>query len=117
MFPNYELATMEDVLVEKMVKDEKFFKEEFLGRVKKRGKEIIDTRGFSSVMSAGKAILDHLHDWYLGTNEGVNISMAVHSDGCYGVEKGLYCSFPVRCTGNFNYEINKDVKLSEFATN
>ena len=115
MFPNYEQAHMEGTAVPKLINDENFLKNDFMDRVKKRGKEIIDVRGFSSVMSAGKAILDHLHDWYQGTIEGVYVSMAVHCDGAYGVEKGLYCSFPVRCTGNFNYEVNKDVKLSEFA--
>jgi len=115
MFPNYEEANFENVQITKLIKDEEYLKNEFLNRVKKRGKEIIDTRGFSSVMSAGKAICDHLSEWYHGNNEGIFTSMAVLSDGCYDVEKGLYCSFPVHCTGNFGYEINKDVKLSVFA--
>ena len=55
---------------------------------------MLKAKGFSSVFPAGKALCDHLHDWYLGTDENVCVSMAVCSDGSYGIEKGIYCSFP-----------------------
>lgn len=68
-------------------------------------------RGGSSVFSAASATIDHLRDWYCGTNEVV--SMGVVSDGSYGIPKGLFSSFPVICK-NFEWEIVKGVKLSEF---
>ena len=88
-----------DVKVTKLIKDD-YFKKEFLQRVSKRGSEVMNTKGISSVMPAGKALCDHLYDWYHGTKDSC-ISMAVCSDGCYGLEKGIYCSLPVCCKGNF----------------
>lgn len=109
MFPNFEEAVVNQEKVTTIVNDEKYFKEEFLMRVSKRGSEIIKVKGFSSVFPAGKALCDHLHDWYLGTN-GARTSMVVCSDGsCYGIEKGIFCSLPVVCNGNFEYEVDKSV--------
>ena len=73
---------------------------------------MIKVKGFSSVFPAGKALCDHLHDWYHGTKE--NVSMSVCSDGSYGITKGIYCSLPVLCKGNFEYEIDRTIKLSEY---
>ena len=53
-------------------------------------------RGASSVCSAASAVIDHLKDWYLGTN-GKIVSMGVVSNGQYGITKGLIASFPVTC--------------------
>ena len=68
--------------------------------------------GGSSVFSAANAVIDHLKDWFLGTDKIV--SLGVVSEGDYGIPKGLWTSLPVRCTGNFKYEIVRDVPLSEF---
>lgn len=57
-------------------------------------------------------MIDHLRDWYLG-NERV-VSMGVHSEGDYDIPKGLWTSLPVRCVGNFKYEIVRNVPLSGF---
>jgi hypothetical protein len=65
--------------------------------VGKRGAEIIDARGASSAASAANAAVDHVRDWVLGA-DGLR-SMAVTSDGSYGVEEGLMSSFPVRVGG------------------
>ena len=69
----------------------------FIPRVAGRGAEIIDVRGGSSVASAAHAALCHVRDWVLGTPEGTWTSMAVPSDGSYGVPEGLVSSFPVGC--------------------
>ena len=71
--------------------------ETFIPRVARRGAEIIEVRGGSSVASAGHAALCHVRDWVLGTPEGAWTSMAVASDGSYGVPAGLVSSFPVTC--------------------
>ncbi len=53
-----------------------------------------------------------MHDWWLGSN-GRIVTMAVPSDGSYGVPEGLVCGFPVICTGNGEYEIVKGIELSK----
>ena len=71
----------------------------------------MQARGGSSVFSAASAVVDHLRDWYLGSDKIV--SMGVRSEGDYGIPEGLWSSFPVRCK-NFTYEIVKGLPLSEF---
>jgi len=73
--------------------------------VRTRGKAIIDARGKSSAASAGFAAIDHIHDWFLGTGDHRYVSMAVPSDGSYGIPEGLIYSFPVRITAPWQYEI------------
>ena len=72
----------------------------------------MQVRGGSSVFSAANAVADHLRDWYLGSNKVV--SMGVVSEGDYNIPKGLWTSLPVRCLGNFKYEIIRDVPVSDF---
>lgn len=73
--------------------------------VRTRGKAIIDARGKSSAASAAQAAMDHIHDWFLGTGDNTVVSMAVPSDGSYGIPEGLVYSFPVRITAPWKYEI------------
>ena len=62
---------------------------------------MLETKGFSSVFPAGKALCDCLHDWYLGSGNK-NVSMAVKPKGAYGIgNEDIYCSLPVKCTGNW----------------
>jgi malate dehydrogenase len=70
--------------------------DEFIPRVARRGSEIIDVRGASSAASAASAAVDHMHDWVHGTPEGDWVSVALPSDGSYGVPEGLVSSFPCR---------------------
>ena len=92
--------------------DRDWYENEYLPRVGKRGAEIIEARGASSAASAANAAVDHIHDWYLGA-DGLR-SMAVPSQGQYGVEEGLVSSFPVRCSGG-SYEIVEGLEITEFA--
>jgi len=96
------------------VGDEKWLSDEFIPRVAKRGAEIIEARGASSAASAANAAIDHIHDWVLGTPEGDWTSMAVPSDGSYGVPEGLISSFPVVCK-NGKYEIVQGLDINEFS--
>ena len=79
-----------------MVGDESWVADEYIPRVGKRGAEIIEARGASSAASAANAAIDHVHDWVAGTADGDWVSMAVPSDGSYGVEEGIISSFPCR---------------------
>src|SRR4051794_38174752 len=92
--------------------DEGWYAEEYIPRVGKRGAEIIDARGASSAASAANAAIDHVSDWVQGA-DGLR-SMAVASDGSYGVEEGLISSFPVRVSGG-SYEIAQGLEVGHFA--
>jgi malate dehydrogenase len=89
-----------------------WYENEYIPRVGKRGAEIIEARGASSAASAANAAIDHVRDWYLGA-DGLR-SMAVPSDGSYGVEEGIVSSFPVRCSGG-EYTIEQGLDVGEFA--
>ena len=91
-----------------------WYENEYIGRVAKRGAEIIDARGASSAASAANAALEHVRDWVLGTEEGDWTSMGVPSDGSYGIEEGLMYSFPVTCAGG-QYSIVQDLPVSNFS--
>ena len=91
-----------------------WYEDEYIPRVAKRGAEIIDARGASSAASAANAALEHMRDWVAGTPAGDWTSMAVPSDGSYGIEKGLMYSFPVRCEGG-DYAIVQGLPVDDFS--
>jgi malate dehydrogenase len=80
-----------------LVGDHQWVDEDFIPGVAKRGAAVIEARGASSAASAANAAICHVRDWMLGTPEGDWVSMAVVSDGSYGVPEGLVSSFPCTC--------------------
>ncbi len=86
---------------------------DFIPTVQQRGAAIIKARGASSAASAANAAIEHMRDWALGT-AGKTVSMGIHSDGSYGVERGLIYSFPVICSGG-RYEIVQGLSISPFS--
>jgi malate dehydrogenase len=96
------------------INDQAWLEGDFIPTVQKRGAAIIDARGASSAASAASAAVDHVHDWVLGTPDGDWVSMAIPSDGSYGVEQGLISSFPVTCAGG-EYTIVQGLEVSEFS--
>ncbi len=91
--------------------DATWLAEDFDRTVRTRGKAIINARGKSSAASAATAAIHHVHDWLLGSGANDYVSMAVPSDGSYGIPEGLIFSFPCRITGPGTYEIVKDLEL------
>ncbi|MCZ6770891.1 MAG: malate dehydrogenase [Proteobacteria bacterium] len=91
-----------------------WYENEYIPRVAKRGAEIIDARGASSAASAANAAIEHLRDWVLGTPAGDSVSMALPSDGSYGIEEGLMYSFPVTCEGG-SYTVVADILVDDFS--
>ncbi len=85
----------------------------FIPTVQQRGAAIIKARGLSSAASAANAAIEHMRDWALGTN-GKIVSMAIVSDGSYGISKGLVYSYPVTCA-NGAYTIVQDLPVSDFS--
>jgi malate dehydrogenase len=94
--------------------DQAWLEDDFIPTVQQRGAAVIKARGLSSAASAANAAVDHMRDWALGTGEGDWVSMAVPSDGSYGVPKGLVSGFPVTCAGG-RYEIVQGLHLDEFS--
>lgn len=109
-YPDINHATVAGSKATDLV-DEAWTLEEFIPTVQQRGAAIIKARGLSSAASAANAAIEHIRDWALGTS-GKIVSMGIHSDGSYGVEKGLIYSFPVVCAGG-NYEIVQGLEISE----
>ena len=94
--------------------DQAWYADEYIPRVAKRGAEIIEARGASSAASAANAALEHMRDWVLGTPAGDWTSMAVPSDGSYGIEEGLMYSYPVTCSDG-NYAIVEGLEINDFS--
>ena len=86
----------------------------FIPTVAKRGTAIIDARGASSAASAASATIDAAHDWLLGSHTDDWVSMAVASDGSYGIPEGLIYSFPVK-TSNGSWSIVQDLEINDFS--
>jgi len=97
-----------------VVGDRAWIENDFIPTVAKRGAMVIAARGASSAASAASATIDAARDWLLGTPEGNWVSMAVISDGSYGVPEGLFSSFPVT-TKDGNWTIVSGLEIDEFS--
>lgn len=113
MFPDLFNATVKGQKAVDAVDDMAWYENEYLPNVGKRGAAIIEARGASSAASAANAAIDHVRDWVLGSDG--RRSMAVPSQGQYGVEEGIISSFPVRLPGDGTYEIVEGLEVGEFA--
>src|SRR5208282_1654324 len=94
--------------------DQPWIEEHFIPTVQQRGAAVIKARGSSSAASAASAAMDHMRLWFLGTTEGDWTSMAVPSDGSYGVREGITYSYPVTCR-NGDYQIVQGLTIDEFS--
>ncbi len=111
MVPDIDRATIAGRPVADLL-DAAWLAGEFDETVRERGKAIIQARGKSSAASAANSAIDHIHDWFCGTGDQDWTSMAVPSQGQYGVPEGLIFSFPVRITAPWKYEIVEGLELS-----
>ncbi|MFW2513055.1 malate dehydrogenase [Demequina sp. SO4-13] len=93
-YPDIAHATIGGRPAAEVVSDDAWVADEFVPTVAKRGAAIIEARGASSAASAANATIEHVHDWVNGTPEGDWTSVALPSDGSYGVPEGLVSSFP-----------------------
>ncbi len=97
-----------------LVNDETWIESTFIPTVAKRGAAIIEARGLSSAASAANATVEHMRDWVLGTPDGDWVSMAIPSDGSYGVAEGVISSFPC-VVKNGKYEIVQGLEIDPFS--
>jgi malate dehydrogenase len=113
-YPDFYGAKIKGRSAAEVIGDEGWLKETFIPAVQQRGAAIIKARGSSSAGSAANAIVDTVCSLNTDTPEGDWNSVAVCSDGSYGVEEGLICSFPVRARSG-KWEIVQNVPLNEFS--
>lgn len=113
-YPDLEHATVAGRPALEVVDDTEWVRDVFIPTVQQRGTAIIKARGASSAASAASAAIDHIHDWVLGTPAGDWVSMAMPSDGSYGVPEGLISSFPVTCADGA-YTVVPDLPRTEYA--
>ena len=113
-YPDLFNAKVDGKNAAELVDDQEWLENTFIPTVAKRGAAIIEARGLSSAASAANATVEHMRDWALGTPDGDWVSMAVPSDGSYGVPEGLISSFP--CTvKDGRYEIVQGLEINEFS--
>ncbi len=112
-YPDISHTTIAGKAAKELV-DVDWYRDEYIDRVGKRGAEIIAARGASSAASAANGAIEHIRDWVLGTPADDWVSMAVPSDGSYGIPEGLIFSFPVTCK-NGDYSIVQGLEIDEFS--
>ncbi|MEY3200694.1 MAG: hypothetical protein RIR70_244 [Pseudomonadota bacterium] len=113
MYADYRFATSNGDSVKTLVNDEAWNRDTFLPTVGKRGAAIIEARGLSSAASAANAAIDHIRDWWMGSN-GEWVTMGVPSDGSYGIPEGIVFGFPCT-TANGEYQIVKGLEIDAFS--
>ena len=114
MYPDFANAKINGQPVPSVIKDEAWLQGEFISTVQQRGAAIIKARGLSSAASAANAACNTVYKLTHPTPAGDWFSVGVHSDGSYGIEKGLIFSYPV-CSNGSNFEIVQNVPLSDFS--
>lgn len=112
-YPDISNATVNGGAAGDLV-DQAWLEDDFIPTVQERGAAIIKARGASSAASAAAAAIDHMRTWAMGTAEGDWVSMAIPSDGSYGIEPGIIYSYPVT-TSNGEYTIVQDLEISDFS--
>lgn len=113
-YPDVFHARVGDENAATLVNDQAWIEDDFIPTVAKRGAAIIAARGSSSAASAANATIEHMRDWVYGTPEGDWVSMAVPSDGSYGVPEGLISSFPCTVTDGA-YAIVQGLEIDAFS--
>jgi malate dehydrogenase len=112
MYADYRFCESNGQSIKALINDHTWNNDVFLPTVGKRGAAIIDARGLSSAASAANAAIDHMRDWFLGSDDWV--TMGVPSDGSYGIPEGIVYGFPCECKGG-NFKIIKGLEIDEYS--
>lgn len=113
-YPDLFHAEVDGKNAAQLINDQQWLEDTYIPTVAKRGAAVIKARGSSSAASAANAALEHIRSWVQGTPEGDWVSMAVPSDGSYGVPEGLISSFPCTCV-NGEYKIVQGLEIDAFS--
>lgn len=112
-YPDLHHATVKGKTAIDLVAQD-WYEKTYIPEVQQRGAAIIKARGASSAASAASSAIDHMRTWAMGTAEGDWVSMAVYSDGSYGISEGLIYSFPCVCK-NGDWEIVQGLDINAFS--
>jgi len=113
-YPDIAHAVLDGKPAASVLNDDAWVRDTFVPTVAKRGAAIIEARGASSAASAANAAMEHVNNWVNGTPEGVWTSVAMPSDGSYGVPEGLVCGFPA-VSKNGAWEIVQGLEIDAHA--
>ena len=113
-YPDIRFAEVDGKAAPTLI-DQMWYRETFIPTVQQRGAAIIKARGASSAASAASAAMDHMRSWAHGTADGDWVSMAVPSDGSYGISEGIIYSFPCVCKDG-DYAIVSDLDIDDFSS-
>ena len=113
MYPDVQKATVNGEAAAPQY-DTEWLQGEFLKVVSTRGKAIIDARGASSAASAASAAVDHMRDWWNGSGDRI-VSMAIKSEGWYGVPEGLIFSFPCTVAADGTVTVVEGLEIDAFS--
>lgn len=113
-YPDLFHAEVDGKNAAQLINDQQWLEDTYIPTVAKRGAAVIKARGSSSAASAANAALEHIRSWVQGTPVGDWVSMAVPSDGSYGVPEGLISSFPCTCV-NGEYKIVQGLDIDGFS--
>ena len=113
-YPDLFHAGVDGKNAAQLINDQQWIEDTYIPTVAKRGAAVIKARGSSSAASAANAALEHVRSWVQGTPAGDWVSMAVPSDGSYGVPEGLISSFPCTCV-NGEYKIVQGLDIDAFS--
>jgi malate dehydrogenase len=113
-YPDVFHAKVKGSSAAEAIDDQGWIQNDFIPTVQKRGAAIIEARGASSAASAANAAVDHVRDWVLGTPEGDWVSMAIATDGSYGLEEGIFAGHPCTCSGG-EYKVVHGLELDDFS--
>ncbi len=112
-YPDIRFAEVDGKAASGLV-DQDWYQKNFIPTVQQRGAAIIKARGASSAASAAAAAIDHIRTWANGSRDGDWVSMAVPSDGSYGIPEGVIYSYPCVCK-NGDYEIVQGLDIDDFS--
>ncbi len=112
-YPDLHQATVDGKAALDLV-DQAWYEGTYIPEVQQRGSAIIKARGASSAASAASAAINHMRNWALGTEKGDWVSMAIPSDGSYGIKPGVIFGYPVTCKGG-KYEIVQGLEINAFS--
>ena len=113
-YPDLFHAEVDGKNAAQLINDQQWIEDTYIPTVAKRGAAVIKARGSSSAASAANAAFEHVRSWVQGTPAGDWVSMAVPSDGSYGVPEGLISSFPCTCV-NGEYKIVQGLDIDAFS--
>ena len=113
-YPDIAHATIGGRPAVEVIADDAWVRGVFVPTVAKRGTAVIEARGASSAGSAANAVIGHVHDWVRGTPQGEWTSVALPSDGSYGVPEGIVSSFPATSSGG-RWSIVQSLEIGDAA--